>query len=56
MVVGDDSYSKGRAFKSRHRDGQFFILICCKIVCLKRPKIKCVSIKEETYLNIVHKN
>ena len=44
VVMGDDSCSKSRGFKSRHLilDGHFFTLICCKncIFCLKRPKIK----------------
>ena len=43
VVMGDDSCSNGRGFKSRHHilDGYFFTLICCKyfIVCLNRPKI-----------------
>ena len=43
MVMGVDSRSEGRGFKSRYciLDGHFFTLICCKncIVCLKRPKI-----------------
>ena len=43
VIMGDDSFSRGRGFKSQHHilDGHFFTLICCKngIVCLKRPKI-----------------
>ena len=44
VVIGDDSCSKGRGFKSRRciLDGHFFTLICCKNcsnVCLKIPKI-----------------
>ena len=43
MVMGRDSCSEGRGFKSQHciLDGHFFTYICCKncIVCLKRPKI-----------------
>ena len=43
MVMGRDSPSEGRGFKSRHciLDGHFFTYICCKNcnVCLKRPKI-----------------
>ena len=43
MVMGRDSRSEGRGFKSRHHilDGHFFTYICCKNcnVCLKRPKI-----------------
>ena len=42
MVMGYDSCSKGRGFKSQCRilDGHFFTLICCKksIVCLKTTK------------------
>ena len=38
MVMGDDSCSKGRGFKSQRciLDGHFFKLNCCKncIVCL----------------------
>ena len=41
--MGDDSYSKGREFESRHRKlgGQFFTFDCyknCYAVCLKRKK------------------
>ena len=44
VVVGRDSRSNGRGFKSRHHilEGRFFTYICCKNcndVCLKRPKI-----------------
>ena len=43
MVMGRDSRSEGREFKSWHRklDGHFFTYNCCKNcnVCLKRPKI-----------------
>ena len=43
VVMGRDSRSEGRGFKSQHRilDGHFFTYICCKNcnVCLKRPKI-----------------
>ena len=43
VVMGYDSYSKGRGFESWRRilDGHFFTLICCLscIVCLKRQKI-----------------
>ena len=43
MVMGRDSRSKGRGFKSGHciLDGRFSPYICCKNcnVCLKRPKI-----------------
>ena len=41
VVMGDNSCSKGRGFESQHHilDGHYFALICCKIVCLKRPKI-----------------
>ena len=44
MVMGDDSCSEGRGFKSRRHIvacRHFFTLICCKncIVCLKRSKI-----------------
>ena len=40
VVMGEDLYSRGCGFKSRHRilDEHFFTLICC-IVCLKRPKV-----------------
>ena len=46
MVMGDDSCSRGRGFKSRHHilDGQdiFSTLICCKncIVRLKKTENK----------------
>ena len=44
MVIGGDSYSKGRGFKSQCRilDGHFFTFICCKNcnVCLKRKNIQ----------------
>ena len=43
VVMGRDSRSGGRGFKSQHRilNGHFFTYICCKncIVCLKRSKI-----------------
>ena len=43
MIVGDDSYSKGRGLESQHciLDGHFFTLIGCKncIVCLKDRKL-----------------
>ena len=43
MVMGVDSCTKGRVFKSQHciLDGHFFIIICCKRcnVCLKKAKI-----------------
>ena len=44
VVMGGDSRSEGREFKSQHciLDGHvIFTSICCKncIVCLKRPKI-----------------
>ena len=42
VVMGGDSFSEGRGFKSWHRilDGYFFTFTCCKncIVCLKRRK------------------
>ena len=36
MVMGGDSHSEGRGFKSLCRilDGHFFKLICCKIVLM----------------------
>ena len=43
VVMGGDSCSEGRGFKSQHRilDGHFFTFICCKNcnVCLKKTKI-----------------
>ena len=44
MVMGDDSCSRGRGFKSQHRilEGNFLHIFVVKIelfVCLKRPKI-----------------
>ena len=43
VVMGDDSFSRGRGFESRHciLDGYFFTFICCKNCagCLKRPEI-----------------
>ena len=40
VVMGDDSCSRGRGFKSRCNllDGHFFTFICCKnsSVCLKK--------------------
>ena len=43
VVMGRDSRSKGRGFKSRRHilDGYFFTYFCCKNcnVCLKRLKI-----------------
>ena len=43
MVMGRDSHSKRRGFKSQYRilDGHFFTYICCKNrnFCLKRLKI-----------------
>ena len=44
VVMGDDSYSKGRGSESRRHIlyGPCFTLICCKNrinLCLKRPKI-----------------
>ena len=42
-VMGRDSCSEGRGFKSQHciLDGHFFTYICCKncSVCLERLKI-----------------
>ena len=43
MVMGEDSYLRGRGFESQCHilDGHFFALICCKncIFCLKKTKI-----------------
>ena len=43
MVMGGDSFSKGREFESQHHilNGHLFTLICCTncIICLKSTKI-----------------
>ena len=43
VVMGGDSHSEGRGFKSQYRilDGHFSHILVVKIcdVCLKRPKI-----------------
>ena len=56
MVMGGDSHSEGRGYKSQHciLDGHFFTYICCKNcnVCLKRLKIN----KKEAVVGPFFKN